>query len=75
VLKRSDADAFDIEIATVELRDILVRLKKWKSAEAVIRRSMYRLPGSEWLGRILDLTQRKIEWEPPEEPRRLQRVK
>ncbi len=65
VPKRKRADALTIEIARVELRDILVRLKKWKSGEMVLNKALRRLPKSEWLSHLADLTRRRKEWEPP----------
>jgi tetratricopeptide (TPR) repeat protein len=72
------ADKFDIETTSVVLRDILVKLGRWKSAHRVLEKALKRAPESPWLLRLLDLTKRHIEWAPSEDllpSRRLRRLK
>jgi hypothetical protein len=43
------ADDFDLEVACIELRDILVAQKKWKAASRILEAGLKRVPGSDWL--------------------------
>ena len=80
-LQDKSADDFSIGVACVSVRDILVKLKKWKEAGRVLREGLRRIRGEDrrWLQRMLDLTTRRIEWEPPPPDKtsapRLRRVK
>jgi tetratricopeptide (TPR) repeat protein len=77
-IRDPNADEFDVKVAGVYLRDTLVKLGKWKTACTVLERALKRVPGDDWLVRMLDLTKKGIEWAPPDDPgppKRLRRVK
>jgi tetratricopeptide (TPR) repeat protein len=69
------ADDFDLEVACIELRDILVAQKKWEAASRVLEAGLIRVPGSDWLRRVLELTHKKIDWEESTASSLLKRVK
>jgi tetratricopeptide (TPR) repeat protein len=78
-LTRSDPNSipFDIEVASIYLRDTLVKLGRWRFARNVLESALGQIPDSPPLLRLLDLTIKHIECAPDDlpQPPRVRRVK